>query len=222
MANLIYNTYRFLFSRKFFYKLNRFLFYLSLKGLGILNYESYKVSGEEYAMKKCIKSKNNMIIFDIGANIGSYSKKILEINSDAIIYAFEPHPQNYQKLITNINCKQFKAYNYAVGSKTGETLLYDYKDVNGSTHASIYKDVIEKIHNKASDNCKVETVRLDEFCLKNQVAKIDFLKIDTEGNELDVLLGIRDYIKLGKIAYIHFEFNEMNVVSKTFFNDFWE
>ena len=63
---------------------------------------------------------------------------------------------------------------------------------------------------------------IDDFVLQNQIEKINLLKIDTEGNELNVLLGAKDSLKAGRIEAIHFEFNEMNVISNTFFKDFWD
>ena len=48
------------------------------------------------------------------------------------------------------------------------------------------------------------------------------LKIDTEGNELNTLKGLGNWISNGKIKAIHFEFNEMNVISRVFFKDFWD
>jgi hypothetical protein len=47
------------------------------------------------------------------------------------------------------------------------------------------------------------------------------LKIDTEGNELDVLRGAINSINQKKIKAIHFEFNEMNVISRVFFRDIY-
>ena len=48
------------------------------------------------------------------------------------------------------------------------------------------------------------------------------LKIDTEGHEFAVLRGASNLLKTGRIDVIHFEFNEMNVVSRVFFKDIWD
>lgn len=48
------------------------------------------------------------------------------------------------------------------------------------------------------------------------------LKIDTEGNEFKVLLGCLEALKEKRINAIHIEFNEMNIVSKVSFKDFWD
>jgi len=61
---------------------------------------------------------------------------------------------------------------------------------------------------------------LDDFTEKEKITYIDFLKIDTEGNELAVLLGASNLLEHKKIGCIHFEFNEMNIISRVFFRDF--
>jgi polynucleotide 5'-kinase involved in rRNA processing len=67
---------------------------------------------------------------------------------------------------------------------------------------------------------EVEIVTIDEVIEKEKIVRIDFLKIDTEGHELAVLEGASNALKAGIIRCIQFEFNEMNVVSRTFFKDF--
>lgn len=224
MTNFILKCYRFLFGRKIFYKLNKILFNCSLKGLGVLNYESNELSGEKRFLSDYLQRKNNCIVFDVGANIGGYSRMIFEINPTATVYAFEPHPKTFQNLIKNIKNQKFYAYNYAIGHKSagGRITLYDYEDSNGSSHASVFKEVIETIHKKKSVEHKVEVITLDSFIKSNSITGIDLLKIDTEGNELDVIKGMSECLSEGKIKIIQFEFNEMNVISRTFFKDFWD
>ena len=60
------------------------------------------------------------------------------------------------------------------------------------------------------------------FCIKNNIDKIDLLKLDTEGSEYEVLLGGRKMLLNNKIKTIFFEFNEMNVFSRVFFRDFYK
>jgi len=220
--NTIIKIYRFIFARKIFYKLNKLLFRCSLSGLGILNYESDKVSGEDSFLRRCLKNKKDVVVIDVGANVGNYSKKVMEINSSAIIYAFEPHPKSYAKLQMAIESENFHPINSAATDSTGVMTLYDYEILDGSSHASLYQDVIEGIHHKNSCKHEVKTVSLGEFFSANNINEVGLLKVDTEGNELKVLMGISDFIESGKIKLIHFEFNEMNVSSRVFFRDFWK
>ena len=61
---------------------------------------------------------------------------------------------------------------------------------------------------------------LDNFAKREKIERIDFLKIDIEGNELAVLQGSKNLLTKNRILFIQFEFNEMNVYSRTFFKDF--
>jgi hypothetical protein len=99
---------------------------------------------------------------------------------------------------------------------------HDHGHDDGSAHASIHKGVIEEIHSSQSVRYEVEVSTLDDFVATNNISKIDLLKIDTEGNELNVLLGATESLRAGLIDVIHFEFNEMNVISKTYFKEFWD
>lgn len=220
--NTIIKVYRYLFARKIFYKLNKLLFRCSLSGLGVLNYESGKVSGEELFLRRYLKNIKDVVVIDVGANVGDYSKKVMEINSSAIIYAFEPHPKSYTKLQMAIESENFHPINSAVSDSTEVLTLYDYEILDGSSHASLYRDVIENIHHEKSCKHEVQTISLGEFFIANNIHEVSLLKIDTEGNELKVLMGITEFIESGKIRLIHFEFNEMNVSSRVYFRDFWK
>ncbi len=224
-SSLIINIYRALFLKKRFYRLNRFVFTLGLIGLGILNYENDRMSGEDYFLQHLLADKNHLnefTIVDVGANIGSYSSRIKSLSRNAKIYAFEPHPITYERLLKEASKYGYLAFNLACSDKIGNLKLYDYKDnLEGSQHASLYKDVIEKSHGSASTEWDVRVVTLDSFLKNKKVAHVDLLKIDTEGNELSVLKGCRKMIADKAIDIIHFEFNEMNVISKVFFKDFY-
>ena len=161
------------------------------------------------------------VVLDVGANFGKYSKLVQHFNPSANIYAFEPHPKTYKKLCEIMQKNNFHAVNAAVGEAEGTLSLYDYAEKDGSTHASLFKDVIEGIHDAESIAHEVDVIRLDDFIKSNGLQNISLLKVDTEGNELNVLKGALESIKAGKIKAIHFEFNEMNVASRTYFRDFW-
>ena len=222
ILSLIFKIYRMIFVRKIFIKFNRTLYHFSLNGMGILNWENSRIGGEDIFLKKYLKDKTVKIIFDIGANEGTYSKKIMELNPNVELYAFEPHPKTFKKLQEVADEFSFKAFNVGVGDKNETLKIYDYKYNDGSQHASIFKDVIEKIHKSESIYHEVDIIRLDDFVEEYNIKRINLLKIDVEGNELKVLMGATELIKNNEIDVIHFEFNEMNVYSRVFFIDFYE
>lgn len=222
MIEIVFKLYRFLFARVILYKFNKFLYRCSLSGMGVLNYQSDSISGERRFLTEYLKGKVKPVVFDIGANNGKYSELILNINRDSVIYAFEPHPKTYSKLQSTLKNTTVCTINAATGMEDGELTLFDYASNDGSEHASLHKDVIESIRGARSSAHKVKTIKLDTFAQQNSIDCIDLLKIDTEGSEFSTLKGATEIIKQNKVHAIQFEFNEMNVASRSFFKDFWD
>jgi FkbM family methyltransferase len=190
--------------------------------MGILNHESSQASGELHFMQAQVAGRAEGVILDIGANVGNYSTSLRRANPEIPIYAFEPHPVTYSRLCLNVDGLNVKTFNLGAGCVAGSMTLYDYADRDGSSHASMYKGVIEQIHHGRAIGHEVSVIALDDFVAAEKIDLICLLKIDTEGHELEVLKGFRRTIAANKIDMIHFEFNEMNMASRVFFHDFWE
>lgn len=216
---LIKYIYVFLFARPTFFWLNRFLFKHSLYGMGILNYENEIVSGESFFIDFILKLNNDGVILDVGANIGEYSNTLRKKGFIGKLFAFEPHPNTFIKLKKSADTFSYDAIKMGMGKVAEKLMIYDYAENNGSQHASLYKDVITDIHQSAITEIEIELTTIDEFISKNNLQQINLLKIDTEGNELNVLLGAKQAITNNVIKFIQIEFNEMNVISKTFMRD---
>jgi FkbM family methyltransferase len=214
------------FAKPYFYKINRFIFYRSLNGMGIFNYENNKVSGEKWLIKKLAEIGSLNIVIDVGSNDGSYTALVLENNPISVILAIEAHPITFKRLQTRYsNVINVKTLNVALGDEKGIADIFDYGDnEDGSQHASLYKEVIVDIHGSehTPNKYSIQMLTLDEMLKQNgeDIREIDLLKIDTEGHEKKVLLGAKKTIKDYNVKYIHFEFNEMNIVSKATFYDF--
>ncbi|MDZ8078793.1 MAG: FkbM family methyltransferase [Nostoc sp. DcaGUA01] len=220
ILDIVISTYRFFFLRKSFFKLNKLIFSLSLRGMGILNHENDRLSGEDFFIKKIAKILHNSVVIDVGANIGNYSNKIKTSSPSTNIYAFEPHPNTFKELEFQANQNHYVALNAACSDLAGSLQLYDYE--KKTSHASLYKDVIDKIHKGVSQSWHVNVTTIDEFIKSSEIERIKLLKIDTEGNELKVLLGAKETLAEGLIDIIQLEFNEMNVISRVFFRDIYE
>ena len=223
MIEKIIQLYVAIFGRVFFLKINKFIFMLSIRSMGVLNYKNSYVSGERYFLTNYLKGKKGVVI-DVGANVGRYTEEILAINESISVFAFEPHPLTFEKLENKFKLNQkVKVINKGLSINEVELNLYDRADQDGSTHASLFEHVITGMHGAAKSVAhKVSLITLDEFLNKENIQEILLLKIDTEGNEFQVLKGAKEAISRKKILAIHFEFNEMNVVSRIFFKDFWD
>lgn len=220
----IYYVYASLCGRPRLAKLNKLLYNLALRGLGIYNYQNNGVSGERWFIKHILKcAGKNLIIFDVGANIGSYSKEIL-CNKVSVkkIYAFEPHSATYKKLQKNAIDKLIQPVNLGLSDQIGTATLYDRDNSGGSSHASLSKTIFSDVHHVITESTQINLTTVDDFCKVNQIDCIDLLKIDVEGFEINVLRGANEMLKNGSVRLIQFEFTQLNSSLGVFFKDFYE
>tara|TARA_A100001011_G_scaffold185067_1_gene193776 strand:- start:263 stop:943 length:681 start_codon:yes stop_codon:yes gene_type:complete len=160
--------------------------------------------------KKFLKKKLNkkeIIVIDIGANVGSYLDFIIKNFKYKKIYAFEPSTKAYRQLKNKFNSKNIILENIALSNKKTKRKFYEYKLTSQS---SFYKITSKKNPFKNLNNIyKVKTLRLDEY-LNLKENKIDICKIDIQGEELNVLMGMQKYLKKKKIKLIKVEITIRN------------
>lgn len=215
LFNIGTKSYRRIFANRFFYKWNRWVLLCGLKGLGINNFTD-RFSGEFPYLKKTIQKKKNPVLIDVGANVGKWSQKALEINPTSKIFAFEPNPESY-KILSQIS--QIEALNVACGAQEGRATIYRKSDDPTWPLASLQRDAISRLTDDMEET-EIQVTTLDQFIESQKIENVDLLKIDVEGYEYNVLEGCKESIKKGVINTIQFEFNDMNLYTRRFFNDF--
>jgi FkbM family methyltransferase len=204
--------------------MNKAMYYLSLRGLGVLNSENEDATGERYLIREYLPGKvksSHPVFFDVGAHEGTVTAELLGAFPNALVYAFEPHPETFLRLKSaGFPPDRVQYNNLAVGSKPGKAILFDRADQEGSEHASIHEEVISDIHHQNATAREVSLDTLDNIAKARGVTYIDYLKSDTEGNDLAVLQGASELLLTGRIGLIQFEFSEINIVSRVFMRDF--
>ena len=145
----------------------------------------YEKANMEFLTQHC---KAGMTVADIGAHLGLMSVILSKcVGKEGAIYAFEPTESTFavlQKIIRmNGAEKIIRPFRKAVSNFEGE-LNFFVDEQEGSNANSLVNRP-----DKSRSFKKVEVISLDHFITSNTIPKLDILKIDAEGSELDVLLG---------------------------------
>lgn len=221
----LFKVWRDLTGRPSLYWLHRKLFWLSLKGMGISSSEDAVASGEAGFLDAWAGTMPGAapVVFDVGAHQGSWARLVLERVPGARVHCFEPHPDSFRRLQAALQGRV--TFNRcALDRAVGKARFYDYAartpGGSGSEHASLHPGVFGQVHHAATRSWGVRLDTVDAYCRAAGIARVDLLKVDTEGNELRVLQGAKGLLGRRAIGAIQFEFNGMSAVGRSFMADF--
>lgn len=176
-------------------------------------------SGEKNVLELLKSRGGTQILFDVGANVGDYTKLLMDYFPEATIHCFEPAKKTFQKLRENVQNSNVILNNMGISDEVTEKRLY--YDEEGSGMASLYHRELDYLGIDFSLSESVRLDTLDNYCKKNNIETIDLLKMDIEGNELKALKGADLLLKQKRIKNIQIEFGGCNIDSRTYFKDFW-
>ena len=177
------------------------------------------------------KNKYNSfkILIDIGAHKGESIKLFSKNFIIKKIISFEASPINFKYLKKKIeenkqkyNNTEIVLENIALGSEDKMIEFNQFNESSSSTIKEIDKEskyykrkfrLINFLDNKETyQKIKIKISKLKDYIEKNNIKKIDFMKIDTEGYEFEILLGLENKIKL--VDIIMFEHHYDNMIKK--------
>ena len=127
------------------------------------------------------------VVMDIGAHHGYYTLAFSRlVGPTGFVYSFEPLASNYRNLTRNViknDLGNVSTFEMAISDKIGEVPFSD----SSNTYANTLEQGSTVF--SGSETTVVSCIDLDTFSSDYRVAKVDFLKIDVEGHELEVLHG---------------------------------
>jgi FkbM family methyltransferase len=130
--------------------------------------------------------KQNWVCVDAGANVGYWSKILAEVIRVKKVFSFEPEPETFKLLESNLGqSKNTELLQLALSSKCGTLQLYvDPRDTGDSTSLCIDGRMA----------FEVPALSLDEFVSRRNLKRLDFVKVDIQGGEIDFFKGAQQAI----------------------------
>jgi FkbM family methyltransferase len=137
---------------------------------------------QAYTPSKAFSFKSSDVVLDVGAHIGIFTLFAASRGDDITVYSYEPRPDNFRLLNKNVrqNCllNRVKIFNCAVSASKG-SLQFSLDDLG-----------MGKINGGGEHVLTVHTVGLKDIFEENSIDRVNFLKMDIEGEELVAILNL--------------------------------
>lgn len=148
---------------------------------------------------------DNSVVIDVGANFGLMSLQFANRWTQAEIYAFEPTNYALERLKRNmeLNPDLAKRIHVAQSFAGSKTASHTDQKAFASWKVDGMGDNLHPVHFGSAKAAKGSgVVRLDDFVAQNNLTRVDFIKIDTDGHEYEVLAGAKEMIQKFKPVII--------------------
>jgi len=183
------------------------------------NNSEFESNGESRLLLSILCQLEGGVVFDIGANIGEWSKYCLGISPQVELHLFEPSLLTYNELLKNTWSNNVHLNNFGLGEKEETLNLNIFDDASGMN--SLYaRSGIGHHQIVKTESVKIRTV--DDYCNQHNIHRIDFMKIDVEGHELWVLKGAKQMLTEKRISMIQFEYGGCNLDARVYLRDIWD
>ncbi len=163
------------------------------------------------------------VVFDVGAHVGGWTRLLFEegrrIGADPVVHAFEPCPGTSRLLRANLRAwgleSRVRVSGLALSSAPGRLTFHSLGDGMG-------RNGLHPPEGAATSTLEVEAETVDRYCRDRAVPRIDLLKIDAEGHDLEVLAGAAGMIRESRVEAVQFEYNVRWIAARRFLRDAFE
>jgi FkbM family methyltransferase len=163
------------------------------------------------------------VVFDVGANRGDWAALWLAANPQALIHCFEPYPPTFRELVArglpaNVQCNPL---GLSATRRTAALFIFDAAPALNSLYRRRGLEGGWGLEPPDREE-PIQLRCLDEYCDEHDVKVIDYLKLDVEGHELDVLNGGAGLFEQGRVKCGQFEYGGCNIDSRVLLQDFFK
>jgi FkbM family methyltransferase len=143
----------------------------------------------------------NDVVIDVGANIGYFTiYASRKVGKNGLVIALEPMDEAYDCLIKNLRLNRIdnvKPFKLALWSSETTLKLYGTKGAFTSaiSKVDVFKKLIQQKKLELIKEYEIKTIKLDDLIKNINLSKVDWIKIDVDGSEYEVILGSMNTLK---------------------------
>lgn len=179
-----------------------------LNAVNNFTYDAY-YNGELRVLEIVSRVADVQLVFDVGCNVGQWARQAVRFAPDATIHCFDPQPE--AALQAGQIGPMIHANAVALGSRA-EVVRFGQAATAASVHAS-------RVHAEGG-TIEAPVTRADSYCAEHGINAIDFVKVDAEGSDFEVLVGFGDLLATAVHA-IQFEFGPLSLAAGHPLSDFY-
>ncbi len=148
-------------------------------------------------------------VLDIGANIGAFSIAAANQAKNVRVISFEPHPETFARLRKNVELNKLEnkviPQNLAVAGRPGTLQLFVHPSISGANTVAPYRENLEFV--AQGKTVPVTATTLETVFKTHQIERCDFLKMDCEGSEFEILESVPDEL-IRKVQHLAMEYHK--------------
>ena len=191
--------------------------------MGIGSGTDVEDSGEAAVIRKLIReNRRDLVVFDVGANKGQFLNFTVSGLGNRLreIHSFEPAAVTYQTLTQNAPKQDNVRLNhFGLSAAPGTARLFYDKENSGLASLTKRDLSFRNISFEREESITLSTV--DAYCAEHYITRINWLKMDVEGHEIDVLRGATDLFARKCVDMVTFEFGGCNIDTRSYLRDFY-
>jgi FkbM family methyltransferase len=160
-------------------------------------------NGERWLVQR-LAARGSLVAIDVGANQGDWAQIVLEYSPQARLLCFEPVPATFAVLKQAITGPNVSLYNLALSSLSEPITIHAVDDnpyIASVCAGELYEPELQR------NSITVQTLTGNQILKDEELENVNFLKIDAEGHDFNILQGFAEAIEKNYIELIQFEYN---------------
>lgn len=172
-------------------------------------------NGESALLKRNLR--NGDVVFDVGANIGEWAHACLAANPRVDLHCFEPSRFTFHKLEKANLPSNVHLNNFGLSSASGPAILRIVAEGHPLNSLYLQQGVSGVSWESGTEQVDLKTI--DDYCAQHKIHRVDLVKVDVEGHDLEVLKGAARMLAQNRIGLIQFEYGQATLAARVFLID---